>query len=67
LTTSIKLSPQLLNPIKAAVNSAGQAVPMYYHPGAQSMKLIPFFRAGRQLDSQGRSIDFSEAEPAGRF
>jgi len=37
---------------------------MYYHPGAQSMKLIPFFRAGRHLDNQGRAVEFSEAELA---
>lgn len=35
---------------------------MYYHPSAQPMKSIPFFRAGRHLDSRGRQVEFSEAD-----
>src|SRR5690606_26321634 len=41
---------------------AGQAVRICSHPCALPMKLIPFFRAGKHLDSQGRPVDFTEAD-----
>lgn len=37
---------------------------MYYHPSAQPMKSIPFFRAGSHVDSHGRAVEFSEADLA---